>query len=91
VQGNLQPKGPHDNIFDNGSGLADIKTFLAETRTYSLKTVRQEYTAAVEKNLVNKALEFTGGNRKKAAAVLEISYKSLLNKMKLFSLADKVS
>jgi DNA-binding NtrC family response regulator len=91
VQGNLQPKGPHDNIIDNGSGLADIKTFLAETRTYSLKTVRQEYTAAVEKNLVNKALEFTGGNRKNAAAVLEISYKSLLNKMKSFSLADKVS
>jgi len=85
VQGYLQPKGPHDNIIDNGSGRADLKTFLAENKTYSLKLVRQEFTAAVEKNLVNKALEFTGGNRKKAAAVLEISYKSLLNKMKSFS------
>ena len=91
VQGNLQLKGPHDNIIDNGSGLADIKTFLAETKTYTLKPVRQMFTAAVEKNLVYKALEFTGGNRKKAAAVLEISYKSLLNKMKSFGLAYKVS
>ena len=91
AQGNLQPKGPPDNIIDNGSGLADIKTFLAETKTYTLKPVRQMFTAAVEKNLVYKALEFTGGNRKKAAAVLDISYKSLLNKMKSLGLAYKVS
>jgi len=91
AQGSQQRKSPPDNIIDNGNGFSDIKTYLAETQTYSLKSVRQEYTAAVEKNLVNKALEFTGGNRKKAAAVLEISYKSLLNKMKSFSLANKVS
>jgi DNA-binding NtrC family response regulator len=88
AHGSLQRKNPPDNIIDNGSGFSDIKTYLAETQTYSLKSVRQEYTAAVEKNLVGKALEFTGGNRKKAAAVLEISYKSLLNKMKSFSNAE---
>ncbi|MGA9480222.1 MAG: helix-turn-helix domain-containing protein, partial [Desulfobacterales bacterium] len=84
VQSNLQSMVPPNNIIDNGYGLADIKTFLKETKTYSLKSLRQEFTTAVEKNLVNKALAFTSGNRKKAAAVLEVSYKSLLNKMKAF-------
>jgi len=91
AQGSPQRKNPPDNIIDNGSGFSDIKTYLAETQTYSLKSVRQEYTAAVEKNLVNKALEFTGGNRKKAAQALGVSYKSLLNKIKSFGLANKVS
>ena len=88
AQGGLQRKNPSDDIIDNGNRLSDIKTNLEETQTYSLKSVRQEYTTAVEKNLVNKALEFTGGNRKKAAAVLEISYKSLLSKMKSFNNAE---
>ena len=91
ARGSLQRKSPLDNIIDNGSGFSDIKMYLAETQTYSLKTVRQEYTTAVEKNLVNKSLEFTGGNRKKAAQALGISYKSLLNKIKSFGLASKVS
>jgi DNA-binding NtrC family response regulator len=91
AQGSPQRKNPPDNIIDNGSGFSDIKTYLAETQTYALKSVRQEYTAAVEKNLVGKALEFTGGNRKKAAQALGVSYKSLLNKIKSFGLANKVS
>jgi len=90
AQGSLQRKNPSDNIIDNGSGFPDIKTYLAETQTYSLKSVRQEYTAAVEKNLVGKALEFTGGNRKKAAQALGVSYKSMLNKIKSFGLANKI-
>ena len=89
VQSNLQPMDPQNNVIDNGSGLADIKTFLKETKTYSLKSLRQEFTAAVEKNLVSKALVFTSGNRKKAAAALGISYKSFLNKMKSFSNAKE--
>jgi DNA-binding NtrC family response regulator len=91
AQGSRQRKGPPDNIIDNCSGFSDIKTYLAETQTYSLRSVRQKYTTAVEKNLINKALEFTGGNRRKAATALGISYKSLLNKIKSFGLANKVS
>lgn len=91
AQGSQQRKNPPDNIIDNGSGFSDIKTYLSQNKTYSLKSVRQEYTAAVEKNLVGKALEFTGGNRKKAAQALGVSYKSLLNKIKSFGLANKIS
>ena len=90
AQGSLQRKGPPGNIIDNGNGFSDIKTFLQEAKTYSLKLVRQEFTIAIEKRLIGKALKFTGGNRKKAAQALGISYKSLLNKMKSFGLANKV-
>jgi two-component system response regulator AtoC len=39
-----------------------------------------------EKKLVKKALDSTNWNRKRAAALLEISYKSLLNKIKEYNL-----
>jgi DNA-binding NtrC family response regulator len=77
------------NIIDKGNGLNEIIGFLKETETFALKSVRQKYKAAIEKNLVQKALESTGGNRKKAAEILEISYKSLLNKIKSFGTGEK--
>ena len=80
VQDDLQPKEP----FHNCHGLADIQAFLKKTNTYSLKTVRHKFVFAVEQRLIGKALERAGGNRKKAAEILDISYKSLLNKMKLY-------
>ena len=76
-------------IVDNDSGLIDIKAFLQKTDTYSLKSVRHKYMFAIEKRLVGKALELARGNRKKAAELLEISYKSLLNKMKSFRIDKK--
>lgn len=79
------------NIVDNDDGLNDIKTFLQKTDTYSLKSVRHEFIFAIEKRLVGKALERARGNRKKAAKLLEISYKSLLNKMKSFSVDKQYS
>jgi len=91
ARGSRQRKDPPDSSVDNGIGVSDIKTYLAKTRTYSLKSVRQEYAAAIEKNLVGKALKATGGNRKKAAQALGVSYKSLLNKMKSFDLTNTVS
>ena len=89
---NLRQKGQQaNNIVDNDSGLIDIKAFIQKTDTYSLKSVRHEYIVATEKRLVDKALEIAGGNRKKAAELLEISYKSLLNKMKSYSIDKKQS
>jgi DNA-binding NtrC family response regulator len=85
-QSNLQPIVSPNYSIANSSGPADIKLFLQETKTYSLKSLRHEFATAIEKNLVNKALEFTNGNRKKAAAALNISYKSFLNKMKAFGI-----
>jgi DNA-binding NtrC family response regulator len=43
--------------------------------------------ASVEKNIMKKALDNTNWNRKKAAGMLNISYKSMLNKIKEYGLA----
>ena len=49
---------------------------------YSLKTSQK----ILEKKLITKALMATGGNRTKAAELLEISHPSLLSKMKTYNI-----
>lgn len=50
--------------------------------TYSLKKGQRE----MERVLIKRALEATGGNKSKAGLLLEISYPSLLSKMKEYGL-----
>jgi two-component system response regulator AtoC len=40
----------------------------------------------LEKNMVREALEKTGGNKTRAAEILEISYPSLLSKIKEYDI-----
>ena len=49
---------------------------------YSLKKAQKN----LEKNLITRALEATGGNRTKAARLLEISHPSLLSKIKIYNI-----
>jgi two-component system response regulator AtoC len=49
---------------------------------YSLKTSQK----ILEKKLITKALMATGGNRTKASELLEISYPSLLSKIKTYNI-----
>ncbi len=49
---------------------------------FSLKTARK----TMEKRLISRALDATGGNRTKAARLLEISHPSLLSKMKAYDI-----
>ncbi len=58
-----------------------IKQFLATGETSVKKTV--EY---VEEVLIRRALEQTGGNRTRAAKLLEISHRALLYKIKRYSI-----
>jgi transcriptional regulator with GAF, ATPase, and Fis domain len=55
----------------------------------SLKEVVRAETARVERELIVKALEETGGNVTQAARLLKISRKSLQMKMKEFGLRDR--
>jgi DNA-binding NtrC family response regulator len=50
--------------------------------TFSLRVLR----AAAESNAISHALQQTGGNRKRAAALLRISYRGLLYKMQRFNI-----
>ncbi len=65
---------------------AKIKKILKEINNYSLKSIRDEFIAATEKKLIEKVLKNVNWNRKKAASLLEVSYKSLLNKIKQFDI-----
>jgi len=58
------------------------KALAAITRGDSLKVARRE----LEKIMIARALEKTGGNRSQASRLLEISHPSLLSKMKLYNL-----
>jgi DNA-binding NtrC family response regulator len=57
----------------------------------SLKDAVRAETARVERELIVKALDETGGNVTQAARLLKISRKSLQMKMKEFGLRDRDS
>ena len=56
---------------------------------HSLKDVVRAETSRLEKDLIAKALDETGGNVTQAAKLLKISRKSLQTKMKEFGLRDR--
>lgn len=55
----------------------------------SLKRVNQEATFRAESEVILKALEMNNWNRKKAANLLNVSYKTLLNKIKEYNLEKR--
>jgi two-component system, NtrC family, response regulator AtoC len=63
-----------------------IQNCLPALGSMSLKSISDQFVHRTEKKLLRKALESTNWNRKKAAALLSISYKSMLNKMKHYEL-----
>ena len=69
------------------AGLSKLKKYLKEHNNPTLKSVRDAFLLRTEKAIIKKALEKTNWNRKKAAKMLEVSYKSLLNKIKEYQLA----
>jgi DNA-binding NtrC family response regulator len=68
------------------AGLNDVKKHLKDLNNISLKKISGIFLERAEKKLVKKALDSTSWNRKKAAKLLGISYKSLLNKIKEYKL-----
>jgi two-component system response regulator AtoC len=59
-----------------------------EPRAYSLKQAARAASREAERELILKALEHTRWNRKRAAQELQISYKSLLYKLKQIGVQD---
>jgi two-component system response regulator AtoC len=58
------------------------------TANLSLKQATRQASFEVERQLISQVLRATGGNRKRAARELGISYKALLYKIKQIGLAD---
>ena len=57
-----------------------------DSDTYSLKSIIGEKIAIEEKKLISEVLQKTNWNRRKAAELLDISYRSLLYKIKDYAL-----
>jgi transcriptional regulator with PAS, ATPase and Fis domain len=74
----------HDQIWDERK----IGQLVKGKRDICLKTIRKQYIAEVEKRAILKALELTFWNRKKAAELLQVSYKTLLNRIEEFKLVQ---
>ena len=68
--------------------LARIKDSVEDSDDWSLKGISQEFLGKFEKRLLRKVLDSTNWNRRKAAELLDISYKSLLNKIKDYDLTE---
>ncbi len=49
--------------------------------TFSLKNIKKKALYKVEREVITYVLEKVGWNRTKAAKILDISYKTLLNKI----------
>ena len=71
-----------ENLPENFSGKYDGKRLDSFFEGFSLKTAQK----SMEKELIRRALEETGGNKSHAAKLLEISYPSLLKKIKEYKL-----
>ena len=77
---------PYKDV-DTLTGISSLKKKLKTLDNLSLKNVCSDFLARTEKRIMKNALKHTSWNRKKAAGLLDISYKSLLNKIKKYKLA----
>jgi len=66
--------------------MASKKEYLGQVGEVDMRNICWGFLARVEKRVMKRALESTNWNRKKAAAMLDISYKSMLNKIKDYEL-----
>ena len=70
------------------SGIEMRTTQAAETRVHSLKAAARAASRGAERGLILQALARTHWNRKRAAQELQISYKSLLYKLKQIGMEE---
>ena len=69
-----------NNLFDR----TILQNYLRNNDNLDLKGICSKFLLRVEKKIIKNTLDKTNWNRKKAASMLEISYKSLLNKIKAY-------
>jgi two-component system response regulator AtoC len=78
----LLAEGPELSVNDLPHELLDTRTPVLAEEELSIK----QRVAALERDLIAKALERTAGNRSQAARLLEISYKALVYKIRDYGL-----
>ena len=71
-----------DKEIDQLAGFSNLRKYVRDRKDLSLKKTCSGYVMNAEKSVIKKALERTNWNRKKAATILNINYKTLLTKIK---------
>jgi two-component system response regulator AtoC len=64
----------------------ELKSYMKDLNNISLKKICSKFIMKAEKTFLKQALDRTDWNRRKAAELLNISYKSLRNKIKVYNL-----
>ena len=82
----LNRQGRINEYTHNYDEFADIDKHLQDSGNLPLKDICREINAQAEQKLMKQALEKTNWNRKKASIMLDISYKSMLNKIKEYNI-----
>jgi transcriptional regulator with PAS, ATPase and Fis domain len=77
-----------DNREDSGSLPAETRPDVATEHTGGLKSLVRSLKDEAEMQAISRALEQTNWNRKKAALLLNISYKALLYKIRQYGLGE---
>ncbi len=68
------------------TGMEDLNRSLDENNAISMKGICKQIVTKTEKKLIKEALHHHNWNRKKTARTLDISYRSLLNKIKEYGI-----
>ncbi len=64
----------------------EIYNYVPDVGKMSLKSICNKFAYCTEKRMLQRTLEATNWNRKKAAQLLNMSYKSILNKIKTYDI-----
>lgn len=84
----IKPVPESSRPADTGVSTGGLKIGDTDNESYSLKKVISDVVNREEKALIARALTRTNWNRRKAAELLEISYRSLLYKIKEYGLNE---
>lgn len=91
LMGKSQREFTRDAVWLEGAqaidDMIDVRDFFSRKQNKPFKAICWDFMARVERKIIKKALNHTNWNRKKAAEMLSISYKSLLNKIKEYNIA----
>jgi DNA-binding NtrC family response regulator len=84
------------NVIERASILTDGNYILPQHLPYEIQqqhasTQKELSLAAIEKQHIEKILQYTGGNKTKAASLLEIGLATLYRKMQEYSIAPNIS
>ena len=86
---NIVALGDEDlSVAELATGPSEKRPVASSPRSDSLKAAARAASREAERELILRALERTRWNRKRAARELQISYKSLLYKLKQIGLQD---